>query len=183
MPCRLDGDKPFFWTNAGILLIEPLGTNFSEILIAIYVFSFKKMHSKMSENGGHFVSASMSYLLLSKGEPWTIIQKSAKSVITFVVIFKFIFLYENRSVSIGIVLQFVPKGTFNRNAELFQILACRWLKPRKWPWEAIIRINYGIVYWRMYASPGVNELSHQLVTPHGVNIAPDNGLLPGVFKP
>ena len=36
------------WTNAEILLIGPLGTNFSEILIEIYTFSFKKMHLKMS---------------------------------------------------------------------------------------------------------------------------------------
>ena len=35
-------------TNAGILLIGPLGTNFSEILIEIYTFSFKKMHLKVS---------------------------------------------------------------------------------------------------------------------------------------
>ena len=35
-------------TNADILFIGPLGTNFSEILIAIYIFSFKKMHLKMS---------------------------------------------------------------------------------------------------------------------------------------
>ena len=35
-------------TNAGILLIEPLGTNFNEILIEIHVFSFKKIHFKMS---------------------------------------------------------------------------------------------------------------------------------------
>ena len=35
-------------TNAGILLIGPLGTNFSEILIATETFSFKTMHSKMS---------------------------------------------------------------------------------------------------------------------------------------
>ena len=34
-------------TNAGILLIGPLGTNFSEILIEIHTFSFKKMHLKM----------------------------------------------------------------------------------------------------------------------------------------
>ena len=34
-------------TNAGILLIAPLETNFSEILIKIYTFSFKKMHLKM----------------------------------------------------------------------------------------------------------------------------------------
>ena len=35
-------------TNAGILLIPTLGTNFSEILIKILTFSFKKMHLKVS---------------------------------------------------------------------------------------------------------------------------------------
>ena len=35
-------------TNAGILLIRPLGTNFSEFLVAILIFSFKKMHLKVS---------------------------------------------------------------------------------------------------------------------------------------
>ena len=47
-------------SNAGILLIGPLGTNFSEILIKINTFSFKKCIWKCrQENGGHFVSASM----------------------------------------------------------------------------------------------------------------------------
>ena len=36
------------WTNAGMLLIWPWWTNFSEILIRIQTFSFKKMHLKMS---------------------------------------------------------------------------------------------------------------------------------------
>ena len=40
--------QAIIWTNAGILLIGPLGTNFSEIFIEIYIFSFKKMHLKMS---------------------------------------------------------------------------------------------------------------------------------------
>ena len=35
-------------TNAGILLIGPLGLNFSEILIEIQTFSFKRMHFKRS---------------------------------------------------------------------------------------------------------------------------------------
>ena len=39
--------QAIIWTNAWILLIEPLGTNFSEILIKIHKFSFKKMHLKM----------------------------------------------------------------------------------------------------------------------------------------
>ena len=40
--------QTIIWTNAGILLIGPLGTNFSEILIGIQTFSFKKLHLKMS---------------------------------------------------------------------------------------------------------------------------------------
>ena len=36
------------WTNVGILLIGPLGTNFSEMLIEIIIFSFKKMSLKVS---------------------------------------------------------------------------------------------------------------------------------------
>ena len=40
--------QAIIWTNAGILLIGPLGTNFSEILIEISVFSFKKMRLKVS---------------------------------------------------------------------------------------------------------------------------------------
>ena len=39
--------QAIIWTNAGILLTEPLGTNFREILIAIETFSFKKKHLKM----------------------------------------------------------------------------------------------------------------------------------------
>ena len=35
-------------TNAGLLLIGPLGTNFCEILIEILTFSFKKMRLKVS---------------------------------------------------------------------------------------------------------------------------------------
>ena len=35
------------WTNIGILLIGPPGTNFSEIVIKIHAFSFKKIHLKM----------------------------------------------------------------------------------------------------------------------------------------
>ena len=69
--------QAIIWTNAGISLIGPLGTNFSEILIEILTFSFKKMYLKMSSgkwrpfclglnllryllhNSVHFVEASM----------------------------------------------------------------------------------------------------------------------------
>ena len=40
--------QAIIWTNAGILLIGPLGTNFSEILIEIQTFSLKTIRLKMS---------------------------------------------------------------------------------------------------------------------------------------
>ena len=43
-----DQHQAIIWTNTGILLIGPLGTNFSEILIDTYTLLFKKMHLKMS---------------------------------------------------------------------------------------------------------------------------------------
>ena len=39
--------QAIIWTNAGILLIGPQGTNFNEILIEIPSFSFKKMRLKV----------------------------------------------------------------------------------------------------------------------------------------
>ena len=42
-----DWRQAIIWTNAGILLIGPLGTNFSEILIEILAFSLKKMRLKV----------------------------------------------------------------------------------------------------------------------------------------
>ena len=40
--------QAIIWTNAGILLIGPLGPNFSKILIEIQTFSLKKLRLKMS---------------------------------------------------------------------------------------------------------------------------------------
>ena len=52
--------QAIIWTNAGILLIRPFETNFSEILIGDQTFSFRKMELKMSVKWRSFVSASMS---------------------------------------------------------------------------------------------------------------------------
>ena len=43
-----DRRQALIWTNAGILLVGPLGTNFSEILIKILILSFKKLRLKVS---------------------------------------------------------------------------------------------------------------------------------------
>ena len=55
-----DRRQAIIWTNTGILLIGPLETYFSEILIGIQNFSFMKMHLKCRlRNVVHFVSASL----------------------------------------------------------------------------------------------------------------------------
>ena len=40
--------QAIIWTSAGIVFTGPLGTNFSEILIRVQTFSFKKMHLKIA---------------------------------------------------------------------------------------------------------------------------------------
>ena len=40
--------QAIIWNNTGILLSEPIGTNFNEISIDIDTFSFKEMHLKNS---------------------------------------------------------------------------------------------------------------------------------------
>ena len=62
--------QAIIWTNVGILLIGPLGTNFSEILIGIQTFSFKKMHLKMSSAKWRPLCLGLNELInLPKG-PW-----------------------------------------------------------------------------------------------------------------
>ena len=55
--------QAIIWTNAGILLIRTLGTNFSEILGETDSFSFKKMHLKMSSAGGRLFSLGLNELM------------------------------------------------------------------------------------------------------------------------
>ena len=50
------------WTNAGILFIRSVGTNFSEILGKFHSFSFKKMHLKMSSQKGRLFSLGLNEL-------------------------------------------------------------------------------------------------------------------------
>ena len=56
--------QAIIWTNAGILLIGPLGTNFSEISIEIDTFSFKKIHLKMSSGKRRSFRLGLNVLLL-----------------------------------------------------------------------------------------------------------------------
>ena len=56
--------QAIIWTNDGILLIWTLGTNFSEILSEIHIFSFKKIHLKMSSGKRQPFCLSLNVLLL-----------------------------------------------------------------------------------------------------------------------
>ena len=57
--------QAIIWTNAGVLLIRTLGTNFIEILDKIHLFSFKKIIWKCHLwNGVCFFSASMSSYIM-----------------------------------------------------------------------------------------------------------------------
>ena len=52
--------QAIIWNNAGMLLIQTLGINVSEIIIKMNTFQLKGMYLKCrQENGSHLVSASM----------------------------------------------------------------------------------------------------------------------------
>ena len=59
--------QAIIWTNAGILLIGPLETNFSEILTKIITFSFKKMYSKVSSAKWHPFCLGLNMLIQLSG--------------------------------------------------------------------------------------------------------------------
>ena len=58
--------QAIIWTNAGILSIGPLGTKLSEKLIAIHIFSFKKMHLKMSSGKWRLFGLGLNELIIMK---------------------------------------------------------------------------------------------------------------------
>ena len=58
------------WTNAGVLLIRPLGTNFSEILIGIQPSSFRKMYLKMLSAKWRPICLGLNVLTLVQVKPW-----------------------------------------------------------------------------------------------------------------
>ena len=68
--------QAIIWTNAGIMLIRTLGTNFSEILSEIRAFLFKKMYLNMSSAkwrpfclGLNVLTLHWNILLLADGQP------------------------------------------------------------------------------------------------------------------
>ena len=63
--------QAIIWTNARILLIRTLGTNFSEILGEIHSFSFSKIHLKMSSAKWRLFGLGLNELLPWLPTSWT----------------------------------------------------------------------------------------------------------------
>ena len=72
--------QAIIWTNAESLFIGPLGTNFSEILIKIKIFSLNKIHLKMSSAKCQPFCLSLSVLIIVSAR---ICRITAKFWITF----------------------------------------------------------------------------------------------------
>ena len=103
--------QAIIWSNAGILLIESLGTNFSEIWIRVGRFSLKKTHSKLpSEKRQPFV------LNLNELTHWGWEKIYAILQTTF----------SNARISLKISLKFVPKVRINTIPALVQIMSWHW---------------------------------------------------------
>ena len=77
-------------------------------------------------------------------------------------IFKRIFFNENVWISIKISLKFVPKGPINKIPALFQIMA--WRRPGDKPLFEPMMVS--LVYRRIYASLGLDELTHKQLEKH-----------------
>ena len=69
--------QAIIWTNAGILLIGPLGINFNEILIKIHIFSFRELYLKMLS--GNWRPFCLGLNVLSLNIELTLLNLEAKS--------------------------------------------------------------------------------------------------------
>ena len=72
--------QTIIWTNAGILLIIPLQTNFNEILIEIHKFSFKKIPFKMPS--GKWRPFRLGLHVLNRPQTYTVICHTELSLST-----------------------------------------------------------------------------------------------------
>ena len=72
--------QAIIWINAGILSIRTLGTNFSEILSKIHIFSFKKMYLKVSSEKWRPFCLGLNVIIthaisVNEKGPWKLLRK------------------------------------------------------------------------------------------------------------
>ena len=102
-------------TNAGIMLIWTVGTNFSEILSEIRTFSFKKTYLNMSSAKWRPFCLGLNVLMhLPLDKMVAISQKTFSNAV---------FINENFCVLIPISLKFIPKGPIDNKSSLVQVMA------------------------------------------------------------
>ena len=121
--------QAIIWTNAGILLIGPLGTNFSENLIEILTFSCTKMQLKVSSAKWRPFCLGLNVLNTVLQIRWHYqhIESKTKWPPFCRQLFQMHFLNKNAWISINISLKFVPEGQINNIPALVQIMA--WHQP------------------------------------------------------
>ena len=147
-----DRQKAIIWSSAGKLLIGPLGTNFSKILIEIQTFSFKKRHLKLLSgkwqafclgfnmlrsciwNDDHVMmgASCFRHTVLRYHHPqgmalaFTHLSQNKNGCYFADDIFKCISMNEKFCILIKISLKFVPKGLIDNKTALVQVLSwCR----------------------------------------------------------
>ena len=109
--------QAIIWTDVGILLIGPLGTNLIEILIEKHMFPFKKMYLKMS-------SAKWGQFCLGLNVVNQHIEAETKWL-PIADLFEYIFLNETLRILIQISLKFLPKCSIDNNPSLDQLRVWR----------------------------------------------------------
>ena len=106
------------WTNVGILLIGPLGTNFSGLVIEIHIFAFKKIYLKMSS--GKWWPCCLGLNVLTT--ELTHLARDKMATVLADDMFKCISWNEKFCIWIIISLNSVPKGLIDDNSGLVQKL-------------------------------------------------------------
>ena len=126
--------QAIIWTKAGILLIETLGTNFSEILIEILTFSFKKKRLKVSSAKRGPFCLGLNVLNTQTCQETSVDRRIprfntlrprqdgrhfADDILTC------IFFNENGCILIRFSLKYVRRGSIDNNLALVQIMTWR----------------------------------------------------------
>ena len=153
MACR----QAIIWNNAGILLIRPLGTNFSEILIEIYTFPFKKMHLNMSS--GNWRPSCLGFNVLTY---WGLDKR-----LPIYRWFSNAFLKGNLCIMIGMSPKFVPRGQIDSESTWVWVISgseqatSHYVNQRGPSSLAHICVTRSPLYYHIF-NPSMDKWSHAL---------------------
>ena len=116
-----DRRQAIIWTNAGLLLIEPLGTNFSEILIEILTFSLKKMRLKVSSAKRRPFCLGLNGLMIQIGQFYFVIfGKTFYHIVSYVKL-QMLSVYTKHTIHKvhGIVVRYILKSQYGVTVNIF----------------------------------------------------------------